>query len=61
MPIYVCEYCDYETTHRGTMERHLKRDKPCPMQRIMVNLEIMELIKEKGLEIIRSEEAADTS
>ena len=56
MPIYVCEHCDYETKHQATMMRHLKKIRPCSMQRILVNLEIMKLIKTQGLAIIKLQE-----
>ena len=56
MPIYVCENCDYETTHQGTMMRHLKKDRPCSMQRILVNLEIMKLIRTEGLALLKLEQ-----
>ena len=56
MPIYVCEHCDYETNHKGTMMRHLKKDRPCSMQRILVNLEIMKLIKAEGLALLKLEQ-----
>lgn len=56
MPIYVCEHCDYETRHQGTMMRHLKKDKPCSMQRILVNLEIMKLVRKEGLAILKLEQ-----
>lgn len=56
MPIYVCEHCDYETNHQGTMMRHLKKDRPCSMQRILVNLEIMKLIKAEGLALLKLEQ-----
>jgi hypothetical protein len=59
MPIYVCEYCDYETNHQGTMMRHLKKDRLCSKQRIIVNLEIMKLIKQEGLALLKLEQ--DTS
>jgi len=56
MPIYVCEHCDYETSHQGTMMRHLKKDSLCSKQRIMVNLEIMKLIKQEGLALLKLEQ-----
>tara|TARA_R110000868_G_C10404895_1_gene721740 strand:+ start:378 stop:521 length:144 start_codon:yes stop_codon:yes gene_type:complete len=36
--------------------RHLKKIRPCSMQRILVNLEIMKLIKTQGLAIIKLQE-----
>jgi len=56
MPIYVCSNCDYETSHKGTMIRHLKKDLPCARQRIIVNLELMKFIKQEGLEILKLEQ-----
>jgi hypothetical protein len=56
MPIYVCEHCDYETKHQGTMIRHLKKDKLCSNQRIVVNLGIMKFIRQEGLAILKLEQ-----
>tara|TARA_R110000868_G_scaffold73745_1_gene213548 strand:+ start:298 stop:441 length:144 start_codon:yes stop_codon:yes gene_type:complete len=36
--------------------RHLKKDKPCSMQRILVNLEIMKLVRKEGLAILKLEQ-----
>jgi hypothetical protein len=41
------------------MMRHLKKDRLCSKQRIMVNLEIMKLIRQEGLALLKLEQ--DTS
>jgi hypothetical protein len=38
------------------MVRHLKKDRLCSKQRILVNLEIMKLIKQEGLAILKLEQ-----
>jgi len=55
MPIYVCEYCEYETKHQGTMMRHLNKVKPCSLERVRVNLAIMKLIRKEGLHLLKIE------
>jgi hypothetical protein len=55
MPIYVCEHCDYETKHQGTMMRHLNKKQPCSLERVRVNMEIMKLIRSEGLMLLKLE------
>ena len=61
MPIYVCEHCEYETKHQATMMRHLKKDKPCSLERIRVTLQIMKLIKQEGLELLKLERDSEVT
>ena len=54
MPIYECERCAFRTRRKDAMSYHLGRKMPCPDQVIKVNLELMKMIREEGLHLLKA-------
>jgi hypothetical protein len=55
MPVYECEHCGHQTKIRSRMEQHFKKKKLCTNEVVVVNYELLRLIKQGGIEILKLE------